>query len=109
MLAGGVCSVRSKRAKSRPNATGCSLTLRRLGGMCLPALLLIVPVSAQIPKPTAAAGQVESPKDLLGRTTPRGTVLGFLNAAHKGDGPRAAQYLNTRARGEAASTLANRL
>jgi hypothetical protein len=33
--------------------------------------------------------------DALGRTTPRGTVVGFLTAAHKGDWNTAAQYLES--------------
>jgi MscS family membrane protein len=47
--------------------------------------------------------------DALGRTTPRGTVRGFLTAAGKGDYDTATRYLNTRLRGEAAETLANQL
>lgn len=53
--------------------------------------------------------QSAAPQDLLGRTTPRGTVLGFLLAARKGDNDTAAQYLNTRLRGEAAAALAHKL
>jgi MscS family membrane protein len=49
------------------------------------------------------------PKDALGRSTPQGTVLGFLNASHKGDNELAAGYLNTRLRGKAASDLAHQL
>ena len=53
--------------------------------------------------------QPEAPPDALGRTTPRGTALGFLLAAHKGDDEAAAQYLNTRLRGNAAADLAHQL
>jgi MscS family membrane protein len=49
------------------------------------------------------------PEDPLGRTTPKGTVLGFLSAAHKHDYELASQYLNTRLRGEAAATQAEEL
>jgi MscS family membrane protein len=49
------------------------------------------------------------PPDTLGRTTPRGTVLGFLKAARKGDYDAAAQYLNTQRRGKAAADLAHEL
>ena len=56
--------------------------------------------------PTA---QPEPPSDVLGRTTPRGTVLGFLRAARKGDNEAAAQYLNTPLRGKAAADLARQL
>jgi MscS family membrane protein len=56
-----------------------------------------------------APAQPEAPKDPLGRTSPRGTVLGFLLAARKGDNQAAVRYLNTGARGEAASNLAHEL
>ena len=55
------------------------------------------------------ATQPEPPSDILGRTTPRGTVLGFLRAARKGDNEAAAQYLNTPRRGKAAVDLARQL
>src|SRR6266566_1564815 len=51
-------------------------------GTCFLSLVLVfcVPVWAQlgIPVPAPVAGQSEVPKDSLGRTTPRGTALGFL-------------------------------
>ena len=53
--------------------------------------------------------QPELPRDTLGRTTPRGTVLGFLNAERKDNDEVAAQYLNTRLRGKPASNLAHQL
>ena len=46
--------------------------------------LILVPLEAQAP-----------PADPLGRSTPRGTVVGFLTAAHKGDWRTAAQYLES--------------
>lgn len=51
------------------------------------------------PAPTPSAQ-----KDPLGRSTPRGTVLGFLIAAGKGDNEIAAQYLHAR---EGSKTTAN--
>lgn len=74
-------------------------------------ILLIVPAAAQMPRPAAppATPQPQVPQDLLGRSTPRGTVLGFLNAGRKGENQRAVQYLNTRLRGDAASSLAHQL
>jgi len=36
---------------------------------------------------------VAQPEDPLGRTSPRGTVIGFLEAAHRGDFATAAFYL----------------
>jgi MscS family membrane protein len=61
--------------------------------------------SASVP----VTSQPKLPKDSLGRTTPQGTVLGFLNASHKGDNELAAGYLNTGLRGKAASDLAHQL
>jgi MscS family membrane protein len=74
-------------------------------------LLVCVAAFAQIPSlgGNAAPAQPEVPKDSLGRTTPRGTVLGFLAAAQKGDYDVAAEYLNTRAHGKAAADLAHQL
>jgi MscS family membrane protein len=62
-----------------------------------------------IPAPAPAVSQPEHPPDLLGRDTPRGTVLGFLRAAHKEDYETAARYLDTRLRGDRAATLARQL
>jgi MscS family membrane protein len=59
--------------------------------------------------PAPAPSQPEVPKDALGRTTPRGTVRGFLTVAGKGDYAAATHYLNTRLRGEAANVLAHQL
>ena len=47
--------------------------------------------------------------DPLGRSTPRGTVLGFLNAARKGENELARQYLDTRLSGKPAEDLAHQL
>jgi MscS family membrane protein len=55
-------------------------------------------------QPPAAA-----PKDALGRDTPRGTVLGFMNAARGGRDDISPSYLNTRLRGAAAEELARQL
>jgi MscS family membrane protein len=62
-----------------------------------------------VPKASPAPAQPEVPPDVFGRMTPRGTVLGFLKAARSGDNDAAAQYLNTRLRGNAASDLAHQL
>jgi MscS family membrane protein len=74
-------------------------------------LLFCAAASAQpgLPGSTPAPAQPEPPRDSLGRATPRGTVLGFLVAARTGDNETAARYLNTRASGQAASTLAHEL
>jgi MscS family membrane protein len=47
--------------------------------------------------------------DVLGRTTPRGAVMGFLRAARKGNNEAAAEYLNTQLQGKAAANLAHQL
>jgi len=82
-------------------------------GTCLLFLVWLSSVTAwaqlSVPGTTPAAAQPEVPKDALGRTTPRGTVLGFVTAGRKGDDQLAARYLNTRLRGKAATDLAHQL
>ena len=75
-------------------------------------LLLLTPAmwsQVGVPNAPAAEAKPEPPKDTLGRNTPRGTVLGFLNAARKGNGEIAALYLNTPLRGPEAEELARQL
>lgn len=60
------------------------------------------------PTPPAPAAP-EAPRDALGRSTPRGTVLGFLSAARKGEYQLARQYLDTPLSAPAAEQLANQL
>ena len=62
-----------------------------------------------VPKAPAAEVQPELPKDTLGRNTPRGTVMGFLNAARKANAEIASLYLNTPLRGAEAGELARQL
>jgi MscS family membrane protein len=62
-----------------------------------------------IPGAAPVSSQAELPKDSLGRTSPRGTVLGFLAATQRRDYEVAAEYLNTRLRGKAAADLAQQL
>jgi len=78
------------------------------------ALLSSSPAWSQISSTGArsapkAESVTETPKDTLGRETPRGTVLGFLTAARKGDAQIAALYLNTPLRGPSAELLARQL
>jgi len=61
------------------------------------------------PKAPVAEAQPEIPKDTLGRSTPRGAVIGFLNAARKGNSEVAVLYLNTPLRGAEAEDLARKL
>jgi MscS family membrane protein len=75
------------------------------------ALLICLPVLGQVDthSSTPAASQPETPQDALGRTTPRGTVLGFLLTDRSGNDGEAVEYLNTRLRGKAAEELAHEL
>jgi MscS family membrane protein len=80
--------------------------------VCLLATLLWVPLCAQFPPispPAPPRAQPEQPIDPLGRNTPRGTVLGFLAAAQKGNMAVASQFLNTPLQGSAAESLARQL
>lgn len=84
--------------------------LRSISLLC--CFFLVAPASwpQSLPfKPSLPSAQPEVSKDLLGRTTPRGTVLGFVSAARKGNAEVAVQYLNTRLRGSAADTLVHQL
>jgi len=89
--------------------------LRRasLIGASLVVVLWTAGVRAQIPPaqtPTAAPEATPAPKDALGRDTPRGTVLGFLNTARRGDDSIARQYLDSRNTTDAsAATLSHQL
>ena len=84
--------------------------LRPVACVLCATLLLCLPVLSQIPTvPAPAAPQPEIPQDPYGRTTPRGTVLGFLLAGRSGDNEAATKYLNTRLRGQAAANLAHQL
>lgn len=88
----------------------CAKHLRGLAVAVL--LLLLCPAlwpQAAAPKPATTQPPPEPPKDTLGRSNPRGTVLGFLSAIRKGNAEIAVLYLNTPLRGEAAEILANQL
>ncbi len=94
-------------------------TRKRCSCICLVCLVCLAvlfpstgsaPAWAQaVPLGVPASIKPEPPKDTLGRTTPRGTVLGFLSAAHQGDDETAARYLNTPLRGKSAAVLAHQL
>jgi MscS family membrane protein len=68
-----------------------------------------VPVVAQAQTTSTPQPGAEAPSDPLGRSTPRGTVLGFLAAARKGDHALSRQYLNTRLNDRSAESLAQQL
>jgi MscS family membrane protein len=63
------------------------------------------PPASATPAPAAA----QAPKDPFGRDTPRGTMLGFLNAARRDDYELARQYLDTRLAPPAGQSLARQL
>jgi MscS family membrane protein len=83
--------------------------------VCLLALILISEkAGAQLTKPAGTKATAEQPptetvQDPLGRNTPRGAVIGFLTAAYAHNYETAAQYLNTRLRGQEAAILAQEL
>jgi MscS family membrane protein len=70
-------------------------------------------ISGQVLSRQPASGteqaRPESLSDRLGRSTPRGTVFGFLSAARSGDNATAAQYLNTKLSRKDAEDLAQQL
>jgi MscS family membrane protein len=86
--------------------------VRALGTGLILAFLCASGTGAQTPAapaPESPAAQPPAPTpDPLGRDTPRGSVLGFLDAAGKGEDEIAAQYLSTRL-GKPATTLAHQL
>jgi MscS family membrane protein len=80
----------------------------------LAGMLSSHPVWAQVSKAVTSSLAIqpqtsEEPPDPLGRTTPRGTVLGFLTSAYDHKFEIAAQYLDTGQRGNDAAALAEQL
>lgn len=68
-------------------------------------------VAAHVPSALqqSTQAQPEPSDDPLGRSTPHGTVFGFMRAAGRGDYDRAVSYLDTKQRGDLASELARQL
>lgn len=71
--------------------------------------VLVLPQALPTGNTPAPPTQPEPPKDSLGRTTPRGAVMGFLAAARKQEYEVAAEYLNNRTLGKAGPDLARQL
>ena len=80
-----------------------------LAAVVLAATATTVATAGQSGTTSPQAQAPEPPSDALGRSNPRGTVLGFLNAARRGENELARQYLDTRLSGEAAEDLAHQL
>ena len=74
-------------------------------------MLIASPLAAQrASSPPPAAPPLQATlKDTLGRDTPRGTVLGFIDAARSGRDDVATLYLDTNPRDRAAVDLAHKL
>ena len=83
----------------------------KLACVMLGALLQGATVWAQAgaSPPATPPPQAAPPKDALGRDTPRGTVLGFMNAARAARDEVTPQYLNSGLRDRAAVDLAHKL
>ena len=86
------------------------MTRRAVYACLLFTCLSVALATAQSPAPAAPAPQApEAPKDPLGRDTPRGTVLGFMNAARQNKLEVTPLYLNSGLSGEDATELAQQL
>jgi MscS family membrane protein len=83
--------------------------LRFISRHLIVACLFCASTWSQLASEAPAAVPSPARKDPLGRSTPRGTVLGFLIAAGKGDNQVAAQYLNTRETLKGGAPLAGQL
>jgi MscS family membrane protein len=113
------CSTDAKAEKARvrlPYRNGLGVSRKRSmfvrGLRCL--LLLTTFVAPSLPAQLPSALQQSAPAgaasdDPLGRSTPRGTVVGFIRAANRGNYEQAASYLDTKQRGELAEDLAQQL
>jgi MscS family membrane protein len=79
-------------------------------GAIAAVLLTAPPARGQVAPPASTPAPQPAPeKDPLGRDTPRGTVVGFMAAARKGNLEAAASYLSADPRDRDLTTLAHRL
>ena len=88
-----------------------NVLLRSIALLAL-GLPLVRPALAQLPPATApqqAASAQQAGEDPLGRSTPYGTVVGFIRSAKDKDFALAAQYLDTKEKEKAAEELARQL
>ncbi|MFY9530576.1 MAG: mechanosensitive ion channel family protein [Candidatus Acidiferrales bacterium] len=81
------------------------------GRLLLLVMILAPGLQAQIPlqPQPAAPAREEASDDPLGRSTPRGTVLGFIKAVEREDYDQAVNYLDTKQHGDLARELAQQL
>ena len=88
------------------------VTGRSLAWLVAAAVLCAPPARAQTPATTAApstASRTEAEKDALGRDTPRGTLVGFMTSARRGNLDAAALYLDAPPQAPSATDLARKL
>jgi MscS family membrane protein len=99
--------------KTLPRAAGVRwMLIVRSASLIVLGLLLVRPALAQSPPKTAPQSDTSAQKpdeDPLGRSTPYGTVVGFVKAAKGEDYARAVQYLDTKKKAAAAEKLAEEL
>ncbi|WP_298832360.1 mechanosensitive ion channel family protein [uncultured Piscinibacter sp.] len=69
---------------------------RLIAGMLMLTLMLVQPAFSQESAPNESAKTEPAKLDPFGRSTPKGTVVGFIKAAGDENFQRAAQYLDTR-------------
>jgi MscS family membrane protein len=81
----------------RPGMPFAALSCMRVAAVCLFAVIVasIDGQAQSLPAPAPAPSAAEQERDSLGRSTPRGTVLGFLDAARTGDHALASRYLES--------------
>ena len=79
----------------RPGTPFAALSRMRVAAICLLAVV-VASIDGQAQSPPAPAPPAAAQeRDSLGRGTPRGTVLGFLDAARTGDYALASRYLES--------------
>jgi len=93
---------KSRRFRRRAVDAACTIAVALLAGAALHA-------QAQPQGQAPVQAQPPAPKDTLGRDTPRGTLLGFMDAARQGKSAAAVMYLNTELNEKAAADLAHKL
>ena len=95
---------------ARVTIVSCASRWAAVSVLMLASLLGHADAQAQTPA-TAAPEKppAQASRDPLGRDTPRGTVLGFLSAARRGETEIARQYFNSGGTGADSSELTNQL